>query len=265
MDKQKLLENGSAWRVIASLAIPTVIITLVMAVYNMADVFFIGKTNNTEMVNAISVCMPVFTIIQAFGTLIGTGGCTAIAVMLGRGKMKDSRSVSSFCFWFCMALGAALAIILNIFANQIVSALGVSDASRSYAILYLRVLAFGAPVMMFSNSFVNILRADGSVKESMAANLTGTFINIILDPIFILALGMEVAGAAVATVIGNAAAALIVIMVMRKKGDFLSFNPKHITKKFKTTLMPLGLGVPIASGTLMLSFGYMLIIIYCLR
>lgn len=70
-DGQNLLKKGNTWKVITSLAIPSVIITLVMALYNMADIFFIGKAGNIDMVNAIAVCMPVFTIIQAFGTLVG--------------------------------------------------------------------------------------------------------------------------------------------------------------------------------------------------
>lgn len=96
------------WKMIAKLSVPTVIITLVMAIYNMADVFFIGKTNNADMVNAISVCMPVFTIVQAFGTLVGAGGCTAISIALGKGETDRTKSISAFCFWFCMLLGVVL-------------------------------------------------------------------------------------------------------------------------------------------------------------
>ena len=257
-DKQEMLRSGSAWKVIVSLAIPSVIITLVMAVYNMADVFFIGKTGNTDMVNAISVCMPVFTIVQAFGTLIGMGGCTAISLALGRGEPEKPKQISSFGFWFCMVLGLLLAVGTNLFIDPLVSFLGVAEASRDYAIAYLRILSLGCPVMMFSNSFVNMLRADGSVKESMMANLSGTFVNMILDPIMILGMGIGVGGAAIATVLGNLVASIIVLGYLRKKTDIFSISPKSLSFRADITWRTLLMGLPLASGTLLLSFAYMI-------
>ncbi len=257
-NKQELLKSGSIWKVIASLTIPTIIITLVMAIYNMADVFFIGKTGNADMVNAISVCMPIFTVVQAFGTLAGAGGCTAISVSLGRKDVEKTKNISSFCFYFCIIAGLVLALGLSVFAPQMVTMLGAGASYSSYAVIYLRILAIGCPIMMFSNAFVNILRADGSIKESMAANLAGTFVNIILDPILILGFGMGVGGAAAATVIGNLLSAVIVLSVIRKKGAFLSLSPRKLSKDRDTSLHVLALGLPVASGTLLLSVAYMI-------
>ena len=105
MDHNKnFLTETSVWKLIAKLSIPTVIITLVMAIYNMADIFFIGKTGNADFVNAISVCMPVFTIVQAFGTLIGAGGCTAISIALGRQENHRTKSNSAWCYRFLQTL-----------------------------------------------------------------------------------------------------------------------------------------------------------------
>ncbi|MCR5417168.1 MAG: MATE family efflux transporter [Pseudobutyrivibrio sp.] len=259
MDRQKKLESGEVWSVIASLAIPTVIITLVMVVYNMADVFFIGKTGNPDMINAISVCMPIFPIIQAFGTLIGAGGCTAISVALGKRDLKKSKKISSFCFYFCVVVGIAMALILNIFTGPIISMLGAADSYREYAVLYLRFLALGCPVMMFSNGFVNIMRADGSMKEPMIANLTGTITNIILDPIFIIGFGMGVVGAAVATVIGNVIASIILARLLKGKKEYLSTSIKDLDLSYETAVRPMLLGLPIASGTVLMSVSYMVL------
>ena len=257
-DRQNLLKNENAWKVIRSLAIPSCIITLVMAVYNMADVFFIGKTGNTNMVNAIAVCMPVFTIIQAFGTLVGMGGCTAISLALGREDMKKCRQISSFAFWFCLVFGAFLAVGTNLAVEPLLTFLGVSEGSREFAATYLRILSVGCPVMMFSNSFVNLLRADGSVKESIVANLSGTFVNMILDPIMILVFNMGVGGAAVATVLGNLTASIVVFAYLQKKTDTLSIHPKDLSFRPDITWRTLLLGLPLASGTLIMSFTYML-------
>lgn len=255
--KQDLLENVPVWKAIFSLTIPTVIITLVMAVYNMADVFFIGKTGSADMVSAISVCMPVFTVIQAFGTLAGAGGCTAISVALGRKDLQYTKRVSSFCFYFCVSVGLFLTAFLVLFAPAMVSMLGAAESYSSYAVTYLRILALGCPIMMFTNAFVNILRSDGSIKESMIANLTGTFVNIILDPIMILGFNMGVGGAAAATVAGNLLSALIVLKVVRGKTAFLSLSPKAFSLRNDVSIHVLSLGLPVASGTLLLSVAYM--------
>lgn len=256
--KENIMGTMPAWKLIRRLAVPTVIITLVMAVYNMADIFFIGKTNNVDMVNAIAVCMPAFTIVQAFGTLIGAGGCTAISVVLGRNERKKAKQISAFCFYFPLTLGVLLAVVGMIFTEQIVSMLGASQESHAYAMGYFRVLMLGCPVMLFSNAFVNILRADGSVKESMLANLSGTILNIILDPVFILLLNMGVEGAAIATVVGNALAAVIVLVTLKKKSTF-SIRAKDLVFKRDITLKTLSLGVPLSIGTLLMSLSYMVL------
>ena len=245
------------WKTIAKLSVPTVIITLVMAIYNMADVFFIGKTNNADMVNAISVCMPVFTIVQAFGTLVGAGGCTAISIALGKGETDRTKSISAFCFWFCMLLGTVLAVGMNLFSDSFMNLLGAADSYREYAVTYLRIIAWGCPIMLFSNAFVNILRADGSIKESMMANLSGTFLNIILDPILILWCKMDVAGAAIATVAGNLLALIIVVIVTKKKDAVLSYNIRKVTFRKENSVQVLALGLPLAAGTLLISVAYM--------
>ena len=245
------------WKTIAKLSVPTVIITLVMAIYNMADVFFIGKTNNADMVNAISVCMPVFTIVQAFGTLVGAGGCTAISIALGKGETDRTKSISAFCFWFCMLLGVVLAVGMNLFSDSFMNLLGAADSYREYAVTYLRIIAWGCPIMLFSNAFVNILRADGSIKESMMANLSGTFLNIILDPILILWCKMDVAGAAIATVAGNLLALIIVVIVTKKKDAVLSYNIRKVSFRKENSVQVLALGLPLAAGTLLISVAYM--------
>ena len=254
---ENFMGSMPVWKLVAKLAIPTVIITLVMAVYNMADVFFIGQTGNADMVNAISVCMPVFTIVQAFGTLVGSGGCVAISIALGKGEKDRTKNISAFCFWFCMALGVLLAVVINVFSGALMDMLGAADSYEDYAITYLRIIACGCPIMLFSNAFVNILRADGSIKESMIANLSGTFLNIVLDPILILGLKMDVAGAAIATVAGNLLSLIIVVVATRKKDSIVSYDIKKVSLKADNSVQVLGLGLPLAVGTLLISVSYM--------
>ncbi len=255
-EKEQMMQSLPVWKLIPKLTIPTVIITLVMVIYNMADIFFIGQTGNSQMFNAIALCMPVFTIVQAFGTLIGGGGSTAIAISLGKKDVDSARRISVFCCWFGVGLGVAIAILANLFAPGIVRLLGASEAYASYAEMYLRIISAGSAIMIFSNAFVNIVRADGSAKESMVANLTGTLINIILDPIFILGFRWGIAGAAVATVLGNLSTMLFILLRLRKQSSILSFQVKDFHMN-KSEWKVLTLGLPLAIGTLLMSISYM--------
>ena len=150
-----------------------------------------------------------------------------------------------------------LAAGLNLFSEGFLGILGADASYSNYAEIYLRIIACGCPVMLFSNAFVNILRADGSIKESMIANISGTFLNIILDPILILGCNMNVAGAAIATVAGNLLSLIIVVAVIKKKDNILSFDIKKLSLKYENSLQVLSLGLPLAIGTLLISVSYM--------
>ncbi len=256
MDKQEMMKNTPVWKLIVKLCVPTVIMTLVMAIYNMTDIFFVGMTKNSAMVSALSVCMPVFMIVQAFGSLIGGGGGTAIAIALGRQQPEKVKKVSSFCCYASIVIGLVIAVLGNLFTTPLVHLLGTADAYVSYASWYLRIICVGAPIMIFSYSFVNVMRADGSAKESMVANLSGTVTNIILDPVFILLLGMGAAGAAVATVIGNAVSLVLAIRHIKKHAQGMSLNIKDFSLKPEISLKTLSLGLPTAAGTLLVSVAY---------
>lgn len=256
MDNEKILKEYPTLKLIAKLCIPTVIITLIMVIYNMADIFFVSKTNNVNMVNAVSVCMPLFTIIQAFGTLIGSGGSTAISLYLGKKENKKIKNVTSFCFYFSIFLGIILMIVLNVFAKDIVKLAGASDEYINYAITYLRIIGTCSPILLFSNSFVNIIRADGSATKSMIANLLGTITNIILDPILILIFNQGVAGAAIATVLGNFVTLIYLILYIRKNNNLFSLKIKDLKLNKEISLNTLNYGLPLSIGTLLMSFSY---------
>ena len=99
-----------------------------------------------KLLHIVSV-FSIFPIIQAFGTLIGAGGCTAISVALGKKDIENSRSISSFCFWFCIVVGVAIAIILYAFTEPIISMLGAADSYRSFAVVDIVAAIVGVIVL----------------------------------------------------------------------------------------------------------------------
>ena len=205
---QELFEKAPVSKAVAVMAIPTMISMLVVVIYNMADTFFIGQTNDPMKVAAVSLATPIFMVFMALGNLFGIGGSSAISRALGEHKPEKAKHISAFCCYGSLGVGIFMAVVSILGMELILKLIGTSENTIDYARDYLFFIALGAPFIMFGTAFGNILRGEGAARESMIGNLIGTIVNIVLDPIMILVLGWGVVGAAVATVIGNMAASL---------------------------------------------------------
>ncbi len=221
-----LFQESTVWKAIFAMAIPAMINILVMILYNVADMFFIGQLGISAMTAAVSITAPVFTMIMAFGSMIGGGGCALIARTLGEKKTEKAKLYSSLCGWGSLIIGAALTVVILAGQDPILELLGANDEIREYARMYLTVLSSGAPLMIFTTSMGNVIRGEGAVREGMTGNLISTITNVILDPLFILVFNWGCAGAAAATVIGNVAGALYLANCILFKNSSLSLSPK---------------------------------------
>ncbi len=220
MNKNKyLFEEAPIAKAVATMAIPTIISMLVVVIYNMADTFFIGQTNDAMQVAAVSLATPVFMVFMALGNLFGIGGSSAISRALGEKNLERARQMSSFCCYASLGLGVIMLVLFLAGMNTILRLIGASENTWDYAKQYLTYISFGGPFIMFSTAFGNILRGEGAAKESMVGNMIGTVTNIILDPIMILWLGWGVTGAAVATVILKKKSSLSIRLKDFRMGD----------------------------------------------
>ncbi len=244
MKSQELFGQASVWKAIASLSIPSVITILVMIIYNMADMYFIGKLNDSSRVAAISVVGPVFNLVAAFATMIGAGGCSVMARYIGAMEIEKAKSIASKCFYFALSIGLICTIVMIVFTNPILSALGANEEMMEYARSYMRLLATGSSMMIVSMSLASIVRAEGAILYGLIGNMIGTITNIILDPIFILILKMDVQGAAIATIIGNSVSTLIFLYYMVKKTKALSIHPKYLKSDWRELKDALIVGLP---------------------
>ena len=200
---ESLFRDAPVWKAILSVSIPSVFTILIMLVYNVTDMYFIGQIGNNAQIGAISVVTPAFSIFNALATMIGIGGSSAIARVFGAGDKDTARILSSLCGWTCLCAGTLGAAFLIIFSDQMLGVLGATPDMWEYAKSYMRILASGAPFMLFSVGFASLLRSEGAILHGFIGNLLGTLTNIVLDPVLILGLHMGTAGAAAATVAGN--------------------------------------------------------------
>lgn len=207
-------------------AVPAVISMVMVLIYNLADTFFIGQTHDALKLAAVSVATPAFLILMALGTLFGAGGSSVISRSLGRNDITYARQSCSFCFWASLISGAACAVLFLLFMAPLTNILGASSDTAPYVRTYLTIVSYGAPAVVISNCFSYILRAEGRSGEAMAGMLIGNLINVVLDPVAILAMNQGVAGAAITTVIGNVCGALYYVIYYLRGKSLLTISAR---------------------------------------
>lgn len=255
----ELFQNAPVPKAVISNAVPSIISMIMVLVYNLADTFFIGKTNNALMVAAVSVATPAFLLFMAIGMLFGIGGTSLISRMLGEQREDRARHASSFCFWTGLSVGIISMILMFFYAKPVCMSIGASEDTISYAATYLRIVAFGIPFLIISNSFSNIIRSEGRAKTAMAGMIIGNLANIILDPIMILVLDWDVAGAAIATVIGNILSATFYFLHLISKKSMLSIRPKDYRASGRIALGVFAIGIPASLNSVLMSVSNILI------
>ena len=253
MEKDNLFESGSISRTYFMLALPVVLSMVLSVVYNVADTYFIARTQDKDLIAAVSLCAPAFTLLMAFGNIFGQGGTSLISRLFGRGDTEGTKRVSSFCFAASVAVGIALCLLMLLLHRPILHLLGANEDSYEHAYDYFMTLAAGAPFIVASFIPLNLLRAEGLSRESMAGSVSGLIVNIILDPIFISGLGWGAFGAALASVIGYAFSDVFLIAVLLKKSRILSVDPRRAGCRGKEAGQILAIGTSAAVTNIMSS------------
>ncbi|MBQ4250229.1 MAG: MATE family efflux transporter [Clostridia bacterium] len=255
---QNIFEKLPVPKAVMSLAVPTVLSMLVSIIYNIADTFFVGKTNDPDQVAAVSVTMPLFFVFLAVGNIFGIGGGTFISRSLGAKKYDAIKSISSSCFYMSIAASIVMTVLFLIFMTPILHLMGASEATEDYTRAYLFYISIGIIFQVLSTMFAGIIRAEGAAKTAMLGMIVGSVVNIILDPIMILYMGMGVSGAAIATVISNVCSVAVYLLYLRKKETSLSLSPKYFTLRgiWGPTL---SIGFPASLNNILMAVAYIVL------
>lgn len=251
--KRKIFSDIPVGKAVFKMAIPSVVSSLVLVIYNMADTFFVGQTNSALQVAAVSLTNPVFVMFMAFANLLGIGGSTAISIFLGEKKDEQVRKTSAFCFYSSIIIGAVLGIVIILCMNPLLKILGSSENTYNFSKDYLFYIALGAPFIFLANTFGHTIRGEGAAMSSMIGGMIGTIVNIILDPVFILIFDMGTSGAAIATVIGNIFGCFYYIYYLKVKSLSLSVNYKDFYIFDKVSKKTITLGIPAGINSALMS------------
>ena len=244
-----LFEDAPVLKAVLALEIPTVISQLITVVYNMADTFFIGQVDDPNQVAAASVCLPLFMLLTGIANLFGIGGASLISRCLGEGDRDKARKASAFSIWTAVIVALAYGIVLYAFRSVLFPLVGADAATYDYCCKYaFWVITIGAVPTVLSATFAHLVRAEGYSFEASFGVALGGILNCFLDPLFISVFHMEIAGAAIATLLSNiVATAYFILLIAKKRGSVvLSLNPRNYTTKFKIPSEILLVGLPSA-------------------
>lgn len=190
---------------VLKLAVPSMIAQFVTVLYSIVDRMFVGnipEVGDTALAG-VGVCGPIVTLLTSFGTLIGIGGSILMAMRMGAGRKKQAESILAHSFALLVAFSAALTVIFLLTKRHLLAWFGASHATLPYADTYLTIYTAGTFFALMAVGLNYFITCQGFPAVGMCTVLIGALTNIVLDPIFIFGFRMNVAGAAVATVIAQ--------------------------------------------------------------
>ncbi len=210
------LETEPLAKLLAKYSVPTALTLMVNYIYNIVDQIFVGQGVGITGMAAINIAFPLSILVNAVSLFLGDGCAANVSLCLGRREQENANRVFGQAVTWIIISGMSLALLCGIFAPHIVTLFGTTDTAYEESLTYMRVIALGIPFQLICPAFTAMIRADGSPKYTMRCMMAGAAVNIILDPVFIFGLKMGVAGAGIATVVGEMAAGILCLLYLRK-------------------------------------------------
>jgi putative MATE family efflux protein len=213
IDRQKRLANESVIKLLVSFSIPAIIGMLVNALYNIVDRIFIGKMEGVGQyaITGVGLNFPIMTVIMAFAMLAGIGAAATISIRLGQNKKEEAEKILGNAFVLAIIFSIFVTIVGLLSVDKLLPLFGASENTFGYAKDYIVIILIGTIFNITAFSMNHCIRAEGNPKRAASTMLVGAILNTILDPIFIFKFNMGVKGAALATIISQAASAAWVL------------------------------------------------------
>ena len=222
------LSEEAPAKAVIKLGVPLIMGMMIMVLYNLVDTYFIGLMHDDYQLAAVNLGYPVMMVSIAISNMVGTGAASLIARSFGAGDTNKANHTLTVGFTLTVVNGLIVTLVGISLLGPIVRGLGAKAYTYDYTCQYVFVLLLGSVFTMGNYTFGQLLRAEGSAKYSIIGMVLGTVINIILDPVFIFVLGMEIRGAAIATILGNAAGMLASILIYARRKSLLRPELKYI-------------------------------------
>lgn len=216
-------------KLVVSLSIPTAVSMLVTAVYNLADTYFVSQLG-TSASGAVGIVFSLMSLIQAVGYMVGNGASSLISRHLGGGNNDAADRCAASAVLMAGMLGVLLTVFGLLFADNLLRALGATETILPYAKPYAFYILLGAPVMCLSFTANHSQLSQGKTLFAMLGLAAGSVLNILLDPVFIFALGMGTKGAALATFISQCVSLAVLFSFFLCGKSVVSLSPRPASR-----------------------------------
>ncbi len=236
-NNKEMLGSAPIGKLLFKLALPTVVAQLINMLYNIVDRIYIGHMPDVGdlALTGVGVCMPIIMIVSAFAALVSSGGAPIASIYMGKKDTESAEKALGGCFTLQIIVSAVLTAVLLIWNRELLLTFGASENTIEYATSYMNIYAIGTLFVQLTLGMNAFVSAQGFTSISMLSVIIGAAANIILDPIFIYALGMGVKGAALATVISQAFSCVWIVSflfgkktLLRLKRDNMRISPKVV-------------------------------------
>ncbi|MBE6676958.1 MAG: MATE family efflux transporter [Ruminococcaceae bacterium] len=241
---KEFLGTAPVGRLLFRLALPTVVAQLVNMLYNIVDRIYIGHIEGYGdlALTGVGVCMPLIMIVSAFAALVGSGGAPRASISMGKKDYESAERILGGCFGLQLIISVLLTVALLIWNKPLLLTFGASENTIQYATEYMSIYALGTIFVQLTLGLNAFISAQGFSKFSMLSVVIGAACNIVLDPIFIYGFDMGVKGAAVATILSQAASTLWIILFLCGKKTLLHLRPKYMLPVPRVVLPCIALG-----------------------
>lgn len=247
--KTELFEQMSIPRAVLTLSVPTVLSSLVMVLYNLADTYFVGMLQDSIQNSAVTLAAPVLLAFNAVNNLFGVGSSSMMSRALGAKDHDTVRRSSAFGFYCALFSGIVFSLLATAFRGPLLVRLGADSATAQATLEYMRwTVSCGAVPAILNVVLAYLVRAEGATLHASVGTMSGCALNIVLDPIFILPWGLDMgaAGAGLATFLSNCFACLyfFVLLFVRRGNTFVCVRPSMALPRRELVRGVFGVGVP---------------------
>ncbi len=254
--KLYLFEEASIPKAVMSMAVPTIISSLVMVIYNLADTYFVGMLNNPVENAAVTLAAPVLLAFNAVNNLFGVGSSSMMSRALGSKDYEMVRRVSAFGFYCTVFCSLVFSLLCTVGKNPLLALLGTDAVTFAATGEYLKwTVCFGAVPAILNVVMAYMVRSEGCTLHASIGTMSGCFLNMLLDPFFILPWGLDIgaAGAGLATFLSNCVACVyfFILLYVKRKSTYVCINPKMFRLRKEVVTGVCGVGIPAAIQNLL--------------
>jgi putative MATE family efflux protein len=244
MNQKQITELGTASirSLLFKYAMPGIIAMTAMSLYNMVDSIFIGHGVGALALSGLTVAKPFMDICAAFGTLVGVGASSLVAIKLGEKDYRSANDILANVIILNVILGAIIMVVGLYWLDPILYAFGASDATIKYAREYMEIILWGNILTHIYYGLNSMLRSVGHPRISMYATILAVSLNVALDPIFIFVLDMGVRGAALATILSQLVSVIVELIIFLNPKEVIHFHRGIWRLRRDITMRALGIG-----------------------